>query len=104
MLKKIIHKLEYLTILAQNKLTNKQFIFVSSVLVGILAAFSVIVLKSFAHWVFVFATYFTNSTTLLQFGFIKVLLPVIGILLTVFVVKRVLGGWSPSSQDIPSAL
>jgi len=92
MLKKIIHKLEYFTILAQNKLTSKQFIFVSSVLVGILAAFAVIVLKTFAHWVFTFATYLTSNTSLFKFGYIKVLLPVIGILLTVFVVKRVLGG------------
>jgi len=92
MLKKLIHKLEYFTLLAQNKLTNKQFIFVSSVVVGILAAFAVIVLKTFAHWVFVFATYFTSNTSLFKFGYIKVLLPVIGILLTVFVVKRVLGG------------
>ncbi|WP_310559581.1 chloride channel protein [Flavobacterium sp.] len=92
MLKKIIHKLELFTILAQNKLTNKQFIFVSSVLVGILAAFAVIVLKTFAHWVFVFATYLTSDTSLFKFGYIKVLLPIIGILLTVFVVKRVLGG------------
>ncbi len=92
MLKKILHKLEYFTILAQNKLTSKQFIFVSSVLVGILAAFAVIVLKTFAHWVFVFATYLTSNTSIFKFGYIKVLLPVIGILLTVFVVKRVLGG------------
>ncbi|TRX24280.1 chloride channel protein [Flavobacterium franklandianum] len=92
MLKKIIQKLEYFTILAQNKLTSKQFIFVSSVLVGILSAFAVIVLKTFAHWVFIFATYLTSNTSLLKFGYIKVLLPVIGILLTVFVVKRVLGG------------
>ncbi len=92
MLKKIIHKLELFTISARNKLTNKQFIFVSSVLVGILAAFAVIVLKTFAHWVFVFATYLTSNTSIFKFGYIKVLLPVIGILLTVFVVKRVLGG------------
>jgi CIC family chloride channel protein len=92
MLKKIIHKLEFFTISAQNKLTNKQFIFVSSVVVGILAAFAVIVLKTFAHWVFVFATYLTSDTSLFKFGYIKVLLPIIGILLTVFVVKRVLGG------------
>ena len=92
MLKKIILQLEYFTISAQNKLTNKQFIFVSSVLVGILAAFAVIVLKTFAHYVFVFATYLTTNTDLFKFGYIKVLLPVAGILLTVFVIKRVLGG------------
>jgi len=86
---KFIHKLENYTVLAQNKLSNKQFIFLSSVLVGILAAFAVIVLKTFAHWVFQFATYING---ILKLSFINSILPIIGILLTVFVVKRVLGG------------
>lgn len=92
MLKKIFHKIEYYTILAQNKLSPKQFIFVSSVLVGILAAFAVIVLKTFAHWVFIFATYFSSNVSIFKYGYIKVLLPVFGILLTVFVIKKFLGG------------
>ncbi len=92
MIKKIIHKLEFFTFLAKNKLTNKQFIFLSSVLVGILAAFAVIVLKTFAHWVFLFATYVTSNTSLFKFGFFKGMLPIFGILLTVFVIKRFLGG------------
>jgi len=86
---KFIHKLENYTVLAQNKLSNKQFIFLSSVLVGILAAFAVIVLKTFAHWVFQFATYING---ILKLSFINSILPIIGIFLTVFVVKRVLGG------------
>jgi len=89
MFKKYILKLENLTALAQNKLTNKQFIFLSSVLVGILSAFAVIVLKTFAHWVFQFATYING---ILKLSFINSILPIIGILLTVLVVKRVLGG------------
>ena len=89
MFKKYIQKLENLTALAQSKLTNKQFIFLSSVLVGILSAFAVIVLKTFAHWVFQFATYING---ILKLSFINSILPIIGILLTVFVVKRVLGG------------
>lgn len=92
MFKKIINILEYYTSLAQSKLSNKQFIFVSSVLVGILAAFAVIILKTFAHWVFVFATYLTSNTDIFKYGYIKVILPIIGILLTVFVVKKFLGG------------
>jgi CIC family chloride channel protein len=51
MVKKIITKLEFLIVWSHDKLTNKQFIFLSSVLVGISAAFAVIVLKTFAHWV-----------------------------------------------------
>ena len=89
MFKKHLHKLESLATLAQNKLSNKQFIFLSSVLVGISVAFAVIVLKTFAHWVFSFATYINGT---LKLSFINSILPMIGILLTVFVVKRVLGG------------
>jgi CIC family chloride channel protein len=89
MLKKIISKLETIIAFAQSMLTQKQFIFLSSVLVGISAAFAVIVLKSFAHWVFSFATYINGT---LKLSFINSILPIIGILLTVFVVKRVLGG------------
>ena len=57
MFKKYLSKLETVIAFAQSILTQKQFIFLSSVLVGISAAFAVIVLKSFAHWVFTFATY-----------------------------------------------
>ncbi|MDI6033489.1 chloride channel protein [Flavobacterium sp. LB2P84] len=89
MFKKYISKLETIIAFAQSILTPKQFIFLSAVLVGISSAFAVIVLKSFAHWVFTFATYVSG---ILKLGFINSILPIIGILLTVFVVKRVLGG------------
>lgn len=91
MLKKIIYKLENIIVWSQGKITNKQFIFLSSVLVGISAAFAVIVLKTFAHSIFVFATYVTNIS-IFKFGIIKGMLPIIGILLTVFVIKKFLGG------------
>jgi len=89
MLKKLVRYLESLIAWSQTKLTNKQFIFLSSVLVGISSAVAVIVLKTFAHWVFLFATSI-NAT--LKLSFINSLLPIIGILLTVFVVKKFLGG------------
>jgi len=89
MFRRLLSKLESLIIWGQEKLTNKQFIFLSSVLVGISAAFAVIVLKTFAHWVFTFATYIS---AILKLGFINSVLPIIGILLTVFVVRNVLGG------------
>ena len=89
MFKKYISKLEVIIAIAQSLLTPKQFIFLSAVLVGISSAVAVIVLKTFAHWVFAFATYVTGFWKL---GFIKGILPIIGIMLTVFVVKRVLGG------------
>lgn len=91
MFKKYLYKLENGIAWSQDKISNKQFIFLSSVLVGISAAFAVIVLKTFAHQIFIFATYITNIS-ILKYGFIKGMLPVIGIMLTVFVVKRFLGG------------
>jgi chloride channel protein, CIC family len=92
MFKKYIYKLENLIAWSQSKLTNKQFIFLSSVLVGISSAFAVIVLKTFAHSIFTFATYVTNITSIFKYGIIKGMLPVIGIMLTVFVIKKFLGG------------
>ena len=89
MLKKYLLRLESLIAWGQTKLTNKQFIFLSSVLVGISVALAVIVLKAFAHWVFVFATYING---IIKLSYINSLLPIIGILLTVFVIKKVLGG------------
>jgi len=89
MFKKQFIKAKNLLIWGQEKLTRKQFIFLSSVLIGITAAFAVIFLKAFAHWVYSFATYINGT---LKLSFINSILPVIGIVLTVFVVKRVLGG------------
>ena len=89
MFKKVIAKLEVIIAVAQSIFTPKQFIFLSAVLVGISSAFAVIVLKTFAHWVFSFATYVSG---ILKLGFINSILPIIGIVLTVFVIKRVLGG------------
>jgi chloride channel protein, CIC family len=89
MLKKIRNKLELIIVYAQSKLTPKQFIFLSSVLVGISSAFAVIVLKSFAHKVFSIATYING---ILKLSFINSILPIFGILLTVFVIKKLLGG------------
>ncbi len=89
MLKKIFHQLEKLLEFAQSKLTQKQFIFLSSVLVGISSAFAVIVLKTFAHSVFTFANYVTG---ILKLSFITSILPIIGIVLTVFIIHKILGG------------
>lgn len=89
MFRKLFHKLEILIVYAQSKLTEKQFIFLSSVLVGISAAFAVIILKTFAHNVFVFAEYITKT---LKISFITSVLPIIGIVLTVFVINKILGG------------
>ncbi|CAM3888632.1 chloride channel protein [Flavobacterium branchiophilum] len=89
MIKKIKTYLETTIFLAQSFIEPKQFIFLSSVLVGISAAFAVIVLKTFAHAVFTFANYIES---VLKLGFINSFFPIFGIILTVFVVKNILGG------------
>ncbi|SHF71464.1 chloride channel protein, CIC family [Flavobacterium segetis] len=89
MLKKYISKFQIIIAIAQSLLSPKQFIYLSAVLVGISSALAVIVLKTFAHWVFSFATYVSG---ILKFGFLNSILPIIGIVLTVFVVQRLLGG------------
>jgi CIC family chloride channel protein len=89
MLKKYFYKLENIIGWSQNILTPKQFIFLSSILVGISSGIAVIILKTFAHTVYSFAT---NINGILKLSFINSVLPIVGILLTVFVVKRVLGG------------
>jgi CIC family chloride channel protein len=92
MFKKYFSKIEQILALSQSALSPKQFILLSSVLVGISSALAVIVLKAFAHWVFRFATYITVHMDFFKLGLVKIMLPVIGIMLTVFVVKRFLGG------------
>jgi CIC family chloride channel protein len=89
MFKKIILKIEGTIAWSRSKLGDKQFIFLSAVLVGISAALAVILLKAFAHGVFTFATYVSR---ILKLGFLNSFLPIIGILLTVFVVKKFLSG------------
>jgi len=89
MFKKQLIKLKKLLIWGQEKLTKKQFIFLASVLVGILSATAVILLKAFAHAVFSFAVYINTA---LKLSFINSILPIIGIVLTVFIIKRLLGG------------
>lgn len=89
MFKKQFEKVKNLLVWGQEKLSKKQFIFLSSVLISIVSAFAVIFLKSFAHSVYSFATYINGT---LKLSFINSILPIIGIVLTVFVVKKILGG------------
>lgn len=89
MFKKIILKIEGTIAWSRSKIGDKQFIFLSAVLVGISAALAVILLKAFAHGVFSFATYVSR---ILKLGFLNSFLPIIGILLTVVVIKKLLGG------------
>ncbi len=85
----MLHQFEFFIVWAKLRFTPKQFIFLSSVLVGLSAALAVMVLKTFAHGVFSFATYING---ILKLSFINSILPVVGILLTVWVVRKVLNG------------
>ncbi|MEC4003715.1 chloride channel protein [Flavobacterium sp. SUN052] len=87
--RKIARKLEAVLFLAKTLLSERNFIYLSSVIVAISCAFAVIILKSFAHNVFKFATYIN---VYLKLPYINSILPVIGILLTVFVIRNFLNG------------
>ena len=73
----------------QNVLNEKQFLYISCILVAISSALAVLVLKSFAHQVLLFATYLTK---LLKLPYANSILPIIGILLTLVVVRKFLNG------------
>lgn len=66
----------------QSKLNKNQFIIFSSILVGISVGLAAIVLKTFVHIIFVAATF----KELGSLKYLFLLLPVIGIFLTILVV------------------
>lgn len=82
-------RFESMLFLLKNLLSERHFIYLSCVLVAISTAFAVIVLKTFAHNVFLFANYIS---TLLKLPYVNSILPIAGILLTVMVVRRLLDG------------
>ncbi len=87
--RKIIRHLESILFLAKRKLSERNFIYLASILVAISCAFAVIALKSFAHNVFIFANYVNGY---LKLPYINSILPIVGILLTVFVIRKFLDG------------
>ncbi|MFD2603332.1 chloride channel protein [Flavobacterium suzhouense] len=84
-----LRRLETLFFILKNLLSERHFMYLSCVVVAISTAFAVIILKSFAHNVFLLATYVNKY---LKLPYINSILPVVGILLTVWVVKRLLDG------------
>jgi chloride channel protein, CIC family len=83
-LKKINSIIEWV----QTRLSKKQFIFLSSILVGLSVGLAAVLLKIFAHYIYIAATYNKLGT----YQYLYLLLPLIGIFLTVFLVKRILKG------------
>lgn len=85
----VFRRVENVFFLLKSLLNERHFIYLSCVIVAISCAFAVIILKSFAHSVFLFANYLNAY---LKLPFINSILPVIGILLTVFVIIHFLNG------------
>jgi chloride channel protein, CIC family len=72
---------------AKNNLTHKQFIFLSSILVGVSVGFASVVLKFILHTIFEII----SNNKLFHSQYFYAILPVTGIFLTVFVLKRFYG-------------
>lgn len=89
LLRKQLKRLEAFLFFLKSVLSSRQFLYVSCVLVGISSALAVIVLKTFAHSVFRFANYIDG---ILHLPYSNSILPIIGILLTAFVIKKFLDG------------
>jgi len=87
--RRIARRLEAVFFLAKTILSERNFIYLSSVAVAISCSLAVIILKTFAHNVFKFANY---ANEYLKLPFANSVFPIIGILLTVFVVKKFLDG------------
>jgi CIC family chloride channel protein len=81
---------------AKKNLTHKQFIFLSSILVGISVGFASVVLKFFLHTIFEFI----SNNKLFHSQYFYAILPVTGIFLTVFVLKRFYG--NSTFKGLPS--
>lgn len=87
--RKNFRRLEGFIFYLKSFLTPRQFIYLACFLVGVSAAIAVIVLKTFAHWVYIFAQYIDS---ILHLPYSNSTLPIIGIVLTAIVVKKVLDG------------
>jgi len=88
-LHKNFRRLERFVFLLKSLLTPRQFIYLSCVLVGISSALAVIILKTFAHWVFKMSQQLDDF---LHLPYSNSTLPIIGIVITVIIVKKVLDG------------
>lgn len=82
-------KFEALFFIAKDFLSERHFLYLSCVVVAISCSLAVIALKWFAHSVFVLANYVNGY---LKLPYINSILPVVGILLTVFVIRNLLDG------------
>lgn len=85
--KKVTRLFETVFFIFKKLLSERHFIYLACVVISITVALAVILLKNFAHNVYLFATYINGYAKL---PYINSILPIIGILLTVFVVRNFL--------------
>ncbi|HRG18961.1 MAG TPA: chloride channel protein [Flavobacterium lutivivi] len=85
----VFRRVENMIFLLKEKLIERHFLYFSSIMVAITCALAVILLKSFAHNIFLYAN---KINTFLKLPYINSILPIAGILLTVFVIKNFLNG------------
>lgn len=79
-------KCKALLFLPQKKLTQKQFIIFSSIVVGLFVGLAAIALKTFAHFILVSVTFSQDGV----YKYLYLALPMVGILLTLLVIKTFL--------------
>ena len=72
----------------QSRISKRQFLLLSAVLIGVSMGFASIVLKTFVHYIFKAATFNAG----VNYNYYYLALPGIGILLTVLVIKYLLKG------------
>ncbi len=89
MLKALMKTLHSGIFFLRDKLTPRQFLLLSSVIVGLSSAMAVIILKTFAHGVLILAH---NLNEKLHFKYLDFVLPILGIILTLWITRRILGG------------
>ncbi len=85
--KKVTRLFETVFFILKKLLSERHFIYLACVVISITTALAVILLKNFAHNVYLLATYINGYAKL---PYINSILPVVGILLTVFVVRNFL--------------
>ncbi|WP_333876004.1 chloride channel protein [Flavobacterium sp.] len=83
----IFRRVEHLVFLLKENLSERNFIYLAAVAVAVTCSFAVILLKSFAHNIFLLAN---DINSFLKLPYINSLLPIAGIVLTVFVVRHFL--------------
>lgn len=85
--KKVTRVFETVFFIFKKLLSERHFIYLACIVISITTALAVILLKNFAHNVYLLATYINGYAKL---PYINSILPVIGILLTVFVIRNFL--------------